>query len=463
MTLLRQTVRLAVPAMLENLLMSAVFLVDTLMVATLGPAQLGAVGLVGVVMWRMVSMAGSLRIGVGAAIARRWGEGNEDVACRIFSHGALLGFAAGLACLMVLPLGRPLFHLMNARGQVLELIVPYFLIVASTLPMRLTSINIASSIRSAGNTRVPMLTTLSTNLINIGLNYVLIFGKFGMPALGLIGAGIATAIAFTCEFLFFSFMAWRGVAAIRVFSSQPGAAPVGVVARRSTFRFARDGFRLRIPNSTRIILRISHPSFWEEVGITFGFLVFFGMIADFGELSLAAHTAIVRIESFSFLAGFGVSIAAATLVGQSLGAGSLANAKRSFSLCITLGAGFMGFIGILMVLFPDWLLGWFASDQKQAFLAIGVPLMVIVALEQPFIGAAMVMANGLRGAGQTTAPFVAQITGVIFVRVGLGYFLAYEMEMGMQGLYWSTVADWVVRTILLSWLVMRGGWEKTVV
>lgn len=467
MSLLRQTLRLAIPAMLENLFISSVFLIDALMVASLGPAQLAATGLGGVVMWRLISMSGVLRIGIGAATARRWGEGRFGAACDMLSHGIVLSFAAGLIVIGIMfPLAPYLFRAMQARGAVLFNIIPYFQIIVLILPMRLASINMGSSLRAAGNTRTPMVITLITNIINVALNYVMIFGHLGFPALGILGAALASFISLMGEFLIFTALGIRGMKATRVFKAPAQTIPPEPGETDSSggevLRFTRRGLRFVLPNATRTILRVSHPSFWEEVGITFGFLVFFAMISSFGEMALAAHTAIVRIESFSFLAAFGISIAAATLIGQALGAGNIADARRSFWLCIMLGSCIMGVMGIIFCLFPGWFLGWFVSPGGD-FRDIGIPLLIIIAVEQPFIGMGMVLANGLRGAGQTTAPFVAQFTGVVLVRISLSYFFGFTLGWGLQGLYLATIFDWLVRTALLGWLVMQRKWEKAVV
>lgn len=477
MKLYKNTIRLAVPAVMENLFNSAIFLVDALMVARLGSAPLAAAGMAGVILWRLRSVGSCLQFGTGATIARRWGEGKTDAACDIFSHTLVLGFTLGLLAYLLLPFAHNLFSAMNAEGEVLRLIVPYFQIVLLGFPLRLASTNMAAAMRAAGDTRTPMTSTLAMNIVNVFFNYVFIFGHFGAPALGLVGAAIGTLISFVFEFCFLLAVGYRGIHPSTVFRKPPieivnvadevhadhdvYASKREEPATRARFHFGRGGWKLSIPGVTRSILRISHPTFWEEIAITAGFIGFFTMIASFGEAAIAAHTAIVRIESFSFNVGFGISIAAATLVGQSLGAGSPERARRTFGVCITLAVCSMGFVAILMSLFPEWFLGWFLPSHGRGFLDLAVPLMLIAAIEQPLLATTMVMANGLRGAGQTTAPFLAQMFGVLIIRIGVGWFLAFPMGLGMEGIYWATLIDWTVRSAILAVLVLRSGWEKT--
>ena len=478
MRLYRQTVRLAIPAVLENLSTSIIFLVDALMVATLGPAALAAVGLVGVIMWRLRTMGGILQIGTTAMVARRWGENNTKAACVLFAHSALLGLLIGLGCLFLHPMAGGIFSLLNAEGDVLAFSVLYFQVVILAFPLRLASTNMGAAIRAAGDTRTPMVTTVAANLINVFLNYALIFGKFGFPELGLFGAAIATAIAFTAEFLIFLAMGLKGIRPKRLFAVprvdfpapddeevEVTSAPVpihpGHEDRQDVLRLDPAGFRLRVRGSTGTLFRISHPSFWEEAGVSLGFLVFTAMLALFGEEALAAHSAVIRIESFSFMAGFGISIATATLVGQALGAGELRAARRTFAICLTLSTLFMGSLGIVFSLFPEWFVGWFVhEDAAGTFLPLAAMLFLLGALQQPFIGSAMVLSGGLRGAGHTIAPFVAQLFGTIGARLGAGYLLGFVFGMGIEGLYIATVLDWVLRTIILGGLVMMGRWER---
>ncbi len=428
-------------------------------------------------MWRLRSIGGCLQFGAAATIARRWGEGNVQRACSVFSHSVLLSFLIGLffVCLFI-PGSYTLFPLLNAKGELFDKLVPYFHLVLLVLPFRLASFTMMASLRAAGDTKTPMLTTLAINIVNVFFNWCLIFGNLGFPKLGLYGAGVATCIALLVEFGIMSFVGFRGIRPRKLFAAVPVEAttvdeeiePSPSLFATSTeedgvdgvFKLSKSGWKLYIPTTTASIFRISHPAFWEEIAISIGFFIFFGMIGSFGDLAYAVHTSIIRIESFSFMAGYGVSIAASTLVGQALGARDKEKALRSFSMCISIGMSIMGFIGILLCLFPEWFLGWFVSDQREAFMGIGIPLMIITALSQPLTASTMVLANGLRGAGETTYPFIAQMIGVIGIRAGLGYLLAFPLNLGLQGIYIAMAFDWVVRTAILALIVLKGNWSE---
>lgn len=480
MSLLIQTVRLATPSVLENLLNSGTFLVDGLMVASLGADALAAVGIVGVFLWRLNFVFGCTRVGAGAMVSRRWGEGNFAEARRVFTHCTVLSMIIAAFLWGLLPFLRPLMGAFFAPGSALDLAVIYFKINLLALPFHMSAMNMASCLRAAGDTRTPLVVSILVNLVNVLLNYMLIFGKFGAPEWGLFGAAVATALASTLGFLVLLGCGLRGlrprrlfpaadIEPVSVFGEEPDSLtparhdPSKIFFKGEPFRFSRAGIKPWIPKLTPRLLRISHPVFWEEVAITAGFVGFIWMIARFGEVAVAAHTATIRLESFSFQIGHGIAAAVATLVGQSLGAGSVDTAKRVFTLCLTLAISAMSIIGIILALFPEWLVGWFTAPGEMEFLSLAVLILLISSLEQPLVGSAMVLSGGLRGAGHTRAPFIAQLIGTIPVRLGLGYFLAFPMGMGVVGLIWATVADWGVRTIYLAYVLRRGKWAEQVV
>ncbi len=476
--LYNRTIRLALPAITENVFTSVCFLADALMVAALkDEAALAAVGISGVVLWRLRSMAACLQVSVGATVARRWGEGNVTAARTVFTHGTFIGFLIGCLVLPLLPLTRAIFSAMHAEPSVLAYVIPYFQPILLVFPFRIASVSMTAAIRAAGDTRTPMISTIVMNLANILGNYILIFGHFGSPKLGVFGAGLATAISMVIEFAILFVVAYIGVRPKRLFALAaveaiaPGGEEVDAAgpvytpssAEGGALKFSREGWRWWIPGLTGKLFRIAHPTFWEEIAISVGFIGFISMIAGLGEKALAAHTSVTRIESFSFNAGFGVSIAASTLVGQALGAGSLHEARRAFAACLTLSVVLMGGAGILFALAPGWFLHWFAPSQSDSFLPLAIPLLLLTAAEQPFIGTTNVLAGGLRGAGQTAAPFLAQMLGVVGVRIGIGYYLAFPMGLGMEGIYLATVFDWMMRTTVLGIIVLRGNWERAVV
>ncbi|MCB2155121.1 MATE family efflux transporter [bacterium] len=468
--------RLGAPSVLESLLQSAVFLVDALMLARLANNQiyLAATAVTGVTLWRLSNTAGITQVGAGAYVARRWGETRFAEAGRALGHAISLGGLIGLVVAIAFwPFARGLFQLLQTEDPVLGVATSYFHIVLLSFPFRLAFFNMTGSMRAAGDTRTPMLLTLLMNALNIGMNYVLIFGHFGFPRMKMDGAAWGTTFSVIIGLGIGLILLHRGLTPRRVMEP-PEDMPLALTgdqelegddlqlippaeSSEGVLRIEADGFRIWMPNVTPTIMRVSWPAFWEEILVSIGFMVFLGMVASFGVEALAAHTATVRIESLSFTAGFGVAVATATMIGQALGARKIALASRLFSLNVVVTMVIMGVMGILFVVFPGWFLDWF--DVQGNVRDIGLMLMFLIGLQQCFIGSAMTLSGGLRGAGDTLPPFLTQIVGTIGMRIGLGYLLGYKLGMGIAGVYWGTVFDWLMRTIVLVYFVWRGKWK----
>ncbi|MCC7391268.1 MATE family efflux transporter [Candidatus Sumerlaeota bacterium] len=472
-----KTARLAIPTILENLFVSVVFLVDALFLAELSEQALAAAGMCSTVLWRLRSVGGYLQVGIGAYVARRWGQGESHAARLAFTHGCCIGLLIGLLCVPLYFFTEDIFRALRAPDTVLPYILPYFMPIMLVFPLRVASANMAAALRASGDTRTPMITTITMNLTHIFTNWLLIFGNLGFPKLGIQGAGYSTALAMTIEFLMLLAVGLRGVRPKRLFQLAPIAAapaqedefqvvsPVYTPAeeRDDVLKLVREGFTPWLKGVSGRIFRVSMPTFWEEIAISAGFMSFIAMIAELGDDALAAHSSISRVESFSFNAGFGVSIAASTLVGQALGSGSIREARRAFGACFTLVVMLMGTAGLLFAIAPAWFLQWFAGPDSTKFISLAIPLFYLTAIQQPLIGLTNVLAGGLRGAGQTTPPFIAQMIGVVGVRVGVAYYFAFVRGWGMEGVYLAMVCDWVMRSTLLGIIVLRGKWEKVVV
>jgi len=482
----KASVRLAVPYIAGNLMASAVFFIDALMLSRVGRAELAAASMAGVLLWRLTETTGCIQVGTAAIVSRRWGAEQFRAAREAASHGILLAGALGLL------LGGPLIallpailKLLGAEPDVLRAGAAYAGAILCVFPLTQMSINLGASMRAAGDTRTPLLASILANLINVLGNYILIFGHWGAPRLGMLGAGIASALGFASGFAFLALAAMRGVRPKRLFTepvyskdpvTEPELdllpAPVlhiegkGKEARAEAgdprdnpeFRLVRGGARPWLRGVTPKLLGVSAPSLLEEILVSIGFLLFIRLIAEFGTTALAAHASVVRIESLSFMIGAGFAVSASTLVGQSLGRRDSRTALLAFKLCAWLAIVLMGMLGILLSTFPQWLLGWFSHEAD--FLALAVPLLLIAALEQPMIGLGSTLSGGLRGAGDTISPTLAQLGGNIVVRVGLGYTLGFLAGLGVAGIYWATLIDWSLRSVILLARLAGGHWKR---
>ncbi len=217
----RPLVRLAVPSIIENLLQSAVYLVDALMLAQVGELELAAVSLTGIFLWRLTEIVACFQKGSSAFVARRWGEGRHDRASRAATHGVALAAVLGLVAVsIVLPFLGWIFRKLGGEERIIPVAVGYATMVLLAFPFTQMFINLSSSVRAAGDTRTPAFATILINACNVLLNYLLIFGHFGFPRLGMQGAGIATGISLFMGWAFLMTMTGRGLRPRSIFHTQ---------------------------------------------------------------------------------------------------------------------------------------------------------------------------------------------------------------------------------------------------
>jgi len=282
-----------------------------------------------------------------------------------------------------------------------------------------------------------MLITMLANLINIAGNWLLIGGNLGLPALGALGAGLASAAAILCELILLVYVLARGRSRIRV-----GLGDLLASSRRHL----------------RPILAISIPSAIEQVIFHSGFFLFTVIVGRLGLLAMAANQAAVSVESVCFLTADAFGIAAATLVGQRLGANRPDAADEAARAAARLGAGLLLFASITILFGRELLLSMFTTDTVAV--AIGALAIEVGILELPFLGLAGVLGRALRGAGETRTPLLVTAIGVWGLRVPLSWWLGIEMEMGLPGIWAATLVDWVVRALILWWAWRRGAWRR---
>lgn len=433
----------------EQLFRSFVYFADAWMIAQVGRAELAAVSLAGVFLWRITETCACTQLGVAAYVARRWGAHQHAEASAAVARGVAMALVIGvLVSLLAWPLLPGFFRLLQAPGEVIAPALRYTWAVMAVFPLTLVYFNLGSALRAAGDTRTPTKAALAVNTINVVLNYVLIFGHFGAPKLGMLGAGIATGASYAFGALW---LMWRLRGGVR----PPG--PFGE-AEGAVLRLPRRGEGPRPDGLTGSLLRVAAPASLEELLVSAGFLSFYAMIALCGTEALAAHTIVVRIEAISFTMGAGCSVAAATMVGQALGRGDHSAALRAFWMNTVIGVVLLGGSGIMFAMFPQALLGIFHGGAE--LLAIGTTMMYLVAVQQPVLAITSTFAGGLRGAGDTLTPNIAQFVGTFLIRIGFSWYLGFEKGLGMEGIYLATCIDWSVRALILAGLIWYGRWRR---
>jgi len=390
---------------------------DTLMVTRLGTAEVGAVGLATTATFTLTCFGMGLLQAVKVVASQAHGAGRRERAHQVAYQGVLIAVVLGVAVLALRPLAPWILAALGANGDMRSMGVSYFLIrLWGTLPA-LVSIAAFGYFQGLGDTKTPMRISVSANVLNVVLDYLLIFGVAGFPMLGTDGAAIATAIAFTVQ----------------------GFVAIGwlLYATRSHWRVGLSGTRemlsLGLPIGVRYLLDV------------LSWAVFTGFIARQGEVHLAAHVIAIRIISVSFLPGHGIGEAASILTGQAVGARDEDAAHRVARRAMHVGLAVMGFCALVFLLFGAPIIGLFRPSPEV--LQVGVSLLLIGAAFQLFDAVAMIKTGALNGAGDTRYVMVASVLTSWLILVPLGY-LALNVGWGAPGAWVMITLHIVVLAVL---------------
>lgn len=436
----REVVALALPAIALQLLHTFVFLTDRAMLAAHSRDALASMQVAGPLVWSVFSVLTSFSVGTVALVGRAVGAADRSLA-RDATRGAL-GFAVAIGCitaLVLLPLHGSIAAALAGEesGAVLDQAKDYLRAVLVCSPMLFLSIVAASALAAGGNTRTPLLAGIFGNAVNIAGNYVLIFGHLGAPRLGAGGAGIASAAGFSVEAIVLVWALCRRDTPVTLLGASWDPRASWVALDR--------------------ILRVSFASFLEKVVYHAGFLGFVRVITTLGALAMAANQALVSIESIAFLTADGVGVAAAAIVAQRLGAGRPDEASRGARVSLALGVGLLSAFGAAFALVPAMLVSALADDP--AIVAVAIPCMYVAAVAQPFMATGTVLAQVLRGAGDTRTALLVSLSCALVVRLGATCVAVYWLRLGLVGVWVGSTADWVVRTILLAIAYRLGRWR----
>jgi putative MATE family efflux protein len=431
-------VKLALPAVGENLLNTMIMVVEGMLVGWLRDADaLAAVGLGGFFVFLINSLFMALSIGATALVARAWGARDYERARDAGGQALLLAFGtAALAVALVIPLANELFVLMGAEERVAVLGSLYLRLVLSTAFFGFPLMVLNGVMRGSGDTWTPMLITLIMNAWNAVAAYGLIFGPGPLPAWEVRGAGIAAASAQMLGGCLALFVVLTGRTQIRV---EP----------QRVLRWDRE--------IIGAALRLSLPVAAEMVIYRTGSVLFMRMVSSLGTASLAAHQIAVNVESLSYMPGFGLTVAATTLVGQALGARKEDLAEAGIRRAMTFALVVMGSMALVFGLFGPQVVKVFGATPEV--LALAGLAVRIAALEQLPVAVQMVISGSLRGAGDTRTPMVVTVVGTLLFRVLAVYLLAIALDLGLVGVWLGTAVDWTGRAILLYLLFQRGTWK----
>lgn len=427
----REVLRLALPVAVSNLLHRMVTAVDIFLVGGLGAPAVAAVGLGQLLVFISMILVWGVSTGTLITVAQRWGAARRVEAGRIAMHGLLvtLVLAVPVAVAGVLYAAQAASFL-GVSDAVQILVDEYCFWVFLAFPATAGVYVLTATMHGTGDTRTPMQVVLALNLFHVSLAVPLIYGYLGLPALGVQGAAIAVASAEIAGVLL---LWWKGWAK-------------GYLAKGSW-----DASYV-LP-----IVRVGWPVAVDRMVWQAGQAVYAKILLLYGTAAFATHQLGVNIESFSFMPGLALGVAASTLVGQSMGAGDVLRARLGMSQANRLGILFMGGMGLLFFLFAEPLVELFTADREV--IRLGVIFLRIAAISQIPLAVTLVLQGALRGAGDT--PYILRVTilGIWGVRVPLAGAAAW-LGLSVAYVWWAFLLDWVVRMVLLRLRCRSTRWER---
>jgi len=431
-------VMLAVPMILEMIMESIFAVVDVFWVAHLGADAVAAVGLTESMMMILYAIAMGVSIGVMALVARRVGEKDLGAAGRTAAQGIVLGLAIAAAIGVAGAVLAPqLMQAMGADARVVATGSGFTRVMLGCNASVFLLFLINAVFRGAGDAALAMRALWLGNLLNIVLGPCFIFGLGPFPALGVTGAAVATSIG-------------RGIAVVYQLT---------LLARgKSRIRIARAHFAvdLRVMAS---VLRLAGSATLQMLLIMTSYVGVMRILSSFGSKPLAGYTIGFRILMFAMLPASGLSNAAATLVGQNLGARQPERAERSVWQACLASAAFLTAVGIVFITGARVLVGLFTSDPEV--LEHGVTYLRIVSLGFPFYAFGMVVMQAFNGAGDTRTPTLINVVVFWALQLPLAWLLSHHTSLGPSGVFVALAACFSVFAAIGVAMFRRGGWKLT--
>ena len=437
---------LAWPTMLEQLMQTAVQYIDTAMVGSLGTHATAAVGATTTINWLIGSSISALGVGFLSFIARAYGAGDKQAASKAVSQAVLVtGVVGTLFTILTLSLSGLVPVWMQVDEAIRDLASTYFFILYLPMLPRTATIILGTALRAAGDTKTPMKVGVWVNIINVCLNFLLIYPTRHISALGMeflipgagmgvIGAAAASALAF----------AFGGIRITMALWKHPMISPKG-----ASFR----------PDMTILkpCLKTALPNMLQRFGTSLGYVAFAAMINSLGEVATAAHTIANTVESAFYIPGYGMQTAAATLAGNAYGANDKDRMNELARMFIPIEIILMILSGGALFLLAPPLVGIF-SDSADV-IGLGIAVLRMVALSEPFYGFSIIVEGMMLGVGNTKQPFVFNILGMWGIRI-IGTFLCTQLlGQGLVAAWGCMIAHNMLLFVLFCWCYIRKNWN----
>jgi len=412
---LRALLTLAVPVVVVQVGMMLMGVVDTLMVGHLSAAALAAVALGNLYFFAVAIFGMGVLMSLDPVIAQAVGARDDPAIARGVQRGMLLAVLLSLPAMVLLWPGERVFTWLRQPAEVVPLAASYArLIIPGVLPFLAFAV-LRQTLQAMGRMRAIVITIVAANLLNIFLNWILIFGHLGAPALGVDGSAIATTISRWTMALLLMGLSWGAL--------RRHVLPI----RPDVFRLVPLGRMLRLGAPIGAQFELEYSAF----GLT-GVLM-----GQLGTSQMAGHQVALNLASLTYMVPLGVSAAASVLVGQAVGRDDALSARRSARTALVVGATFMLMTGTMFLSVPRLLAGLYTNASDV--IVVAAALLPLAGLFQVFDGIQVVASGVLRGLGDTRAPMIINLIGFWIIGIPVGLLLGFRAGMGAQGLWWGLV------------------------
>lgn len=432
----RSIILLAIPMVLEMVMESVFAVVDVFFVSRLGADAVATVGITESMVTIVFAVALGLAMGTTAMVARRIGEGNREAAC----VAAMQAIWIGAACTLLIGavgffFAGDFLRLMGASPEILQGGVGYTRILLTGCGTVLMLFLINAIFRGAGNAAIAMRVLWIANLINLVLDPCLIFGWGPFPEMGVAGAALATTIG-------------RGVGvAIQVWALIQGDGRIALAARHLVVQW----------DIITRLLRVSATGMMQYFIATASWVGMVRIIALFGSPALAGYTIAIRVVVFTILPSWGLSNAAATLVGQNLGAGAPERAEKSVWLSGFYNMLFLGMVSLAFIFLPEPIIRIFTQDAEV--IRVGTGCLRIMAYGYMAYAYGMVVVQAFNGAGDTLTPTLINLFCFWMLQIPLAYSLAVQFQFEYTGVFSAILIAETIMALTAIYLFRRGKWK----
>ena len=431
---------MAVPAMIESFFVAFAGLIDSLMVSALGSNAVAAVGLTAQPKFMGLSVFLAINVAISALVARRFGENKRREANALLSTALVLicGLSVLLGIVFVV-LAPQIMNLCGSTPETHDSAVLYYRIVMGGMIFNCIQMGINSAQRGAGNTKITMRTNITSNTLNIIFNYLLINGHCGFPALGIMGAALATVLGTVVSCI----MSVISIMKSDFFVSIPYIIKEKIMPSMCALKN---------------LVKVGYSVFFEQILMRIGFMMTAIMAANQGNAAMAAHQVGMNIMALSFSFGDGLQAAAVALIGRSLGEKKPEKAKEFGRTCQMIGGIISVALAVIYFFGARLLMGLFFEEAE--IVGIGVGIMRLIIIIVLFQIRQVIYMGCLRGAGDTLYTAIASTISVTLIRTGVSYLCGYALGWGIAGIWMGVLGDQISRYVFAAMRFKKGKWVQ---